>query len=107
MNRDISPISPSKAPLDHAASQTPDIPRQVIARQELALLETAIDHLPPGCRNVLLLRKIELLSHREISQRLGIAISTAEKQHARALRLLRTSLTAVTDDEANSSFSSS
>ncbi len=41
---------------------------------------------------MLLLRKIELLSHQEISDRLGIAISTVEKQHARALRLLRTSL---------------
>ena len=38
---------------------------------------------------MLLLRKIELLSHREIAARLGIAVSTVEKQHARALRLLR------------------
>jgi RNA polymerase sigma-70 factor (ECF subfamily) len=41
---------------------------------------------------VLLLRKIELLSHREIADRLGIAVSTVEKQHARALRLLRVAL---------------
>jgi RNA polymerase sigma-70 factor (ECF subfamily) len=45
--------------------------------------------LPEGCRTVLLLRKVELLSHREIADRLGITISTVEKQHARALRLLR------------------
>jgi RNA polymerase sigma-70 factor (ECF subfamily) len=43
---------------------------------------------------VLLLRKVELLSHREIADRLGIAISTVEKQHARALRLLRAALPA-------------
>jgi DNA-directed RNA polymerase specialized sigma24 family protein len=43
---------------------------------------------------VLLLRKVELLSHREISERLGIAVSTVEKQHARALRLLRAALPA-------------
>jgi RNA polymerase sigma-70 factor (ECF subfamily) len=41
---------------------------------------------------VLLLRKIEQLSHKQIAQRLGIAVSTVEKQHARALRLLRAAL---------------
>ena len=44
-----------------------------------------------------MLRKVELLSHQEISKRLGIAISTVEKQHARALRLLRVALTAQSD----------
>ena len=60
-----------------------------MARQELQRLELAVAQLPEGCRTVLLLRKVELLSHREIADRLGIAISTVEKQHARALRLLR------------------
>ena len=64
-------------------------------------LEQAIAHLPEGCRTVLLLRKIELLSHREISARLGIAVSTVEKQHARALRLLRTALSAGTAPTAS------
>ena len=63
-----------------------------MARQELKLLEEAITQLPEGCRNVLLLRKIEQLSHREIAERLSIAVSTVEKQHARALRLLRAAL---------------
>jgi RNA polymerase sigma-70 factor (ECF subfamily) len=65
-----------------------------MARQELRLLEDAIAQLPEGCRAVLVLRKVELLSHREISERLGIAVSTVEKQHARALRLLRAALPA-------------
>lgn len=108
--RTISPIAPTDATLETAAATTPDIPRQVMARQELELLRTAIDALPPGCRNVLLLRKVELLSHREIADRLGIAVSTVEKQHARALRLLRTALAAVTDgdpDRVSSPFSES
>jgi RNA polymerase sigma-70 factor (ECF subfamily) len=63
-----------------------------MARQELHQLEEAIARLPEGCRAVLLLRKIELLSHQQIATRLGIAVSTVEKQHARALRLLRASL---------------
>ncbi len=71
-----------------------------MARQELHQLEQAVAQLPEGCRAVLLLRKIELLSHREIGQRLGIAICTVEKQHARALRLLRAALTVESDRAA-------
>jgi RNA polymerase sigma-70 factor (ECF subfamily) len=90
--RSISPIHPGEANYDSAASASPSVEQQVMARQELTLLEAAIAELPPGCRAVLLLRKVELLSHREIADRLGIAISTVEKQHARALRLLRAAL---------------
>ncbi len=90
--RSISPIHTGPADLDTAASAAPSVEQQVMARQELTLLEIAIAELPPGCRAVLLLRKVELLSHREIADRLGIAVSTVEKQHARALRLLRAAL---------------
>jgi RNA polymerase sigma-70 factor (ECF subfamily) len=92
--RSISPIHSGPGDFDSAASAAPGVEQQVMARQELNLLETAIAELPPGCRAVLLLRKVELLSHREIADRLGIAISTVEKQHARALRLLRAALPA-------------
>ena len=92
--RSISPIATDVAPLDSAASAAPGVAQQVMARQELRLLEQAIAQLPEGCRTVLLLRKVELLSHREIADRLGIAVSTVEKQHARALRLLRSALPA-------------
>jgi RNA polymerase sigma factor (sigma-70 family) len=89
------------------ASAAPGVPQQVMARQELQLLEQAIARLPEGCRSVLLLRKVELLSHQEIADRLGIAISTVEKQHARALRLLRVEFATTTtagsaDQEARS-----
>ncbi len=90
--RSISPISNETSNYDTAASSTPGVAQQVMARQELKLLEAAIAGLPEGCRNVLLLRKVELLSHREIADRLGISISTVEKQHVRALRLLRAAL---------------
>ena len=92
--RSISPFSPDGNAVDTAASAAPGVAQQVMARQELRLLEDAIAQLPEGCRAVLLLRKVELLSHREIAGRLGIAVSTVEKQHARALRLLRAALPA-------------
>lgn len=90
--RSISPVGPASLNLDTTASSSPGVAQQVMARQELRLLQKAIADLPEGCRAVLLLRKIELLSHREIAERLGIAVSTVEKQHARALRLLRAAL---------------
>lgn len=96
--RSISPIHPGTANYDTTASASPSVEQEVMARQELTLLQTAIAELPPGCRSVLLLRKVELLSHREIAERLGIAISTVEKQHARALRLLRAALPLETTD---------
>lgn len=92
--RSISPIDSAPTALESSASAAPGVAQQVMARQELTLLQAAIAELPEGCRTVLLLRKVELLSHREIADRLGIAISTVEKQHARALRLLRAALPA-------------
>jgi RNA polymerase sigma factor (sigma-70 family) len=91
--RRVSPFSASPAAGENRASPHPGVAEQVMARQEWGNLEAAIAALPPGCRSVLLLRKIELLSHQEIADRLGIAVSTVEKQHARALRLLRSALT--------------
>ena len=95
--RRIAPFVRDALEPEAMASPAPGVVQQVMARQELRQLEQAIRQLPAGCRTVLLLRKVELLSHREIADRLGIAISTVEKQHARALRLLRASLSAESD----------
>jgi RNA polymerase sigma-70 factor (ECF subfamily) len=92
--RRIAPFTRESLEPESTASPAPGVVQQVMARQELAQLEQAIKRLPEGCRTVLLLRKVELLSHREIADRLGIAVSTVEKQHARALRLLRAALPA-------------
>ena len=72
-----------------APSPAPGVERLVMARQEWERVEAAIGQLPPGCRSVLQLSHREGLSHAEIGVRLSIAVSTVEKQHARALRLLR------------------
>ena len=87
-----APFTTAAPDLESHASPASDAARQAMVRQELDLLERAIADLPAGCRSVLLLRKVDLLSHREIADRLGIAVSTVEKQHARALRLLRAAL---------------
>jgi RNA polymerase sigma factor (sigma-70 family) len=99
--RHIAPFITAPACFETAAAATPGVVQQVMARQELRQLEEAIAQLPAGCRAVLLLRKIELLSHQEIADRLGLAISTVEKQHARALRLLRAALPVETERAAS------
>jgi RNA polymerase sigma-70 factor (ECF subfamily) len=98
--RSIAPFTRQAFEPETAASPAPGVVQQVMARQELQQLQRAIGQLPAGCRNVLLLRKVELLSHQEIADRLGIAISTVEKQHARALRLLRSMLATELDHPA-------
>lgn len=70
----------------------PGVERVVMARQEWAETEAAIARLPAGCRAVFLLCRFEGLTHAAAAARLGISPKTVEKQHARALRLLRASL---------------
>jgi len=53
--------------------------------QEYGLLAAAIAELPPRCREVLVLRKFEHLSQREIAQRLRISEHTVEAQLTKAL----------------------
>lgn len=64
------------------------------ARQELQLLETALGDLSPRCREVVILRKIDGLTHKEISTRLGIAEGTIEKQITLGVRALAETLCA-------------
>ena len=54
-------------------------------QQETDLLATAIAELPPRCREILVLRKFENLSHREIAEKLGISVHTVEAQLTKAL----------------------
>lgn len=54
-------------------------------QQEIELLAEAIHALPARCREVMIFRKIERLSHREIAQRLGITVPTVEAQIARGM----------------------
>lgn len=61
----------------------------VADRERTAVLREAILALPPGCRQVLILRNLDGLSYAEIATQLGISLSGVEKQLQRALRLLR------------------
>jgi RNA polymerase sigma factor (sigma-70 family) len=76
---------------DHSLSvldDKPDAAEIASIKQEVAFLAEAIHALPRRCREVMILRKFEHLSHQEIAARLGISVSTVEAQVNRGMRLL-------------------
>lgn len=75
-----------------SATQT-GLEQVVEGRRRLALFASAVASLPDQCRKVLMLKKIEGLSQREIATQLGIAESTVEKHLARGLLLVRDFMT--------------
>ncbi len=58
------------------------------ARQELRRLAQAFDRLPPKCREVVWMRKVEGLSQREVAGRLEITQGAVEKHVMKGIRLL-------------------
>jgi RNA polymerase sigma-70 factor (ECF subfamily) len=62
----------------------------VSLRQEAVFLAEAIDSLPARCREIVILRKLEGLSHHEIAARLGIAAETVQVQVGRGMRRMKT-----------------
>lgn len=66
----------------------PTSEQTLVARQELRLLQAALHDLPPRCRQVVMMRRIEGLSQKEVADQLGITIETVQTQIAKAMRLL-------------------
>jgi RNA polymerase sigma-70 factor (ECF subfamily) len=65
-----------------------DAERHLSAREELRRAQAGLDLLPPRCREVVRLRKIEGLSTRETAERLGVGIDTVEKQLTLGIRAM-------------------
>ena len=64
-------------------------PEQItIGRDELRRLESAIDRLPPQCRKVVMMRRVEELSRSEIAARLGITENTVSSYLRQAMSML-------------------
>jgi RNA polymerase sigma factor (sigma-70 family) len=59
-----------------------DIPETIARNQEIELMTQAIQTLPDRCRQVLTLRNVYGLSHKEIAAQLGLSIRTVETQVA-------------------------
>lgn len=67
----------------------PGVAETVAGNQELDMLAQAIQALPPRCRQVITLRKIYSLSHKEIAAQLGISEHTVNAQVAIGVLRLR------------------
>jgi RNA polymerase sigma-70 factor (ECF subfamily) len=66
----------------------PDAECQLSTRQELKRLWNLVQNLPNRCRDIFIMRKIEGLSQKDISKRLGVTENTVESQVQRGLRLI-------------------
>jgi RNA polymerase sigma-70 factor (ECF subfamily) len=63
-----------------------DAAEAAAASDEIALLKEAIAALPPRCREIIILRKIQRVPQREIAARLGLSEVTVAEQIWRGLR---------------------
>jgi len=78
-------ISVAETDISRVLDGAPGVPEVVARNQEADLLAAAIRELPDRCREILILRKYENLSHREIAHQLGISEHTVESQLTKAL----------------------
>lgn len=64
----------------------------LVFRESIRRIETELQHLQPATRKVFLLCHGEDLPYEKIAQRLGISVRTVEREMARALEHLRSTL---------------
>src|SRR3954469_17830957 len=76
----------------NVSDDKPSSEAYVSARQELRLLQAALDDLPPRCRQIVVMRKVDGLSQKEVAKRMGITVETVENQVAKGMRLLAQAL---------------
>lgn len=70
------------------ADDAPSAEQAVLARDQLRVLLELVESLPPRCREIFALRKIEGLHQAEIAEQLGITRGAVEKQLRHALLVL-------------------
>lgn len=66
--------------------------RHASGRAELSVLVEVLDALPARCREVVVLRKVEGMSQREVAAEMGITEDTVEKQIMKGMRAIADAL---------------
>jgi RNA polymerase sigma-70 factor (ECF subfamily) len=83
-------VSQTETLPDWVAETANTQPDQILAnREHLDRLAIIVGKLPPKCRSVFIMRKIDDLSHAEIAERLGISRNMVEKHLRNALLALQ------------------
>jgi len=77
---------------------SPSPESEALGRERVERLRTAILGLPPRCRDVYVLQRVEELTYSQIARRLGISVKAVEKQMSRALRAMRAAESAGGED---------
>ncbi len=78
---------PEKLPENPHTNQ--DAQKHLEADDLKKLIHETIDGLPEKCRMVFVLCRLEGMSHKEVSEKLGISTKTIENQMTKALKALR------------------
>nr|WP_299071032.1 RNA polymerase sigma-70 factor [uncultured Allomuricauda sp.] len=73
----------------------PEIEKQYDFEETQTLLQDSLDKLPPRCRQVFKLSRLEEVSNEEIANLLGISKRTVENQMSIALKSIRQQMTTV------------
>ncbi len=68
--------------VDNDVDSSVTLEEEISAQQKVRLFCDAIAELPPQCRRVFLMRKVQALPHKAIAKELGISCSAVEKQIA-------------------------
>jgi RNA polymerase sigma-70 factor (family 1) len=55
-------------------------------------LQSVLSGLPPGCRTIFLMSRMEEMSNKKIAESMGISLKAVEKQITKALKILRVKL---------------
>ncbi len=84
-NHVADPATGSAEPMHEA----PTAEEQMIVDEDLDACRQAFAQLPLRCREALTLRVVDELSYKEMSERLGLSVSTIEKHYIRGRRLCR------------------
>ncbi|MCD4832215.1 MAG: RNA polymerase sigma-70 factor [Bacteroidales bacterium] len=66
--------------------------KQIEQKELRNIIDSAINKLPPACKTIFLLSRINELSYKQIAEKLDISIKTVENQMGKALRILRQSI---------------
>lgn len=78
---------------DYSLSDTRASADQILDRDNLqSAIDLIVQNLPEKCREVFRLSRVEGLSHKEISEQLGISKKTIENHMTKALKTLRSEL---------------
>ncbi len=76
-------------PYHHPSETAPDAESGYLYGELEGQIKMAMESLPPRCRQVFHLSRMEGKSYKEIAETLGISIKTVENQMGKALKILR------------------